>query len=64
MSAVDTRNNMDVAIKIIKGHLGFSIQANTEIEILKLLNKYDEFNMNNIMKLITISFSNFNRILI
>ena len=39
--AFDTRNNCEVAIKIIKSKRPFFFQAKTEIELLKFLNEKD-----------------------
>lgn len=46
--AVDTRNNKDVAIKIIKSKKPFLLQAKTEIELLTHLGERDSGDQNNI----------------
>ena len=53
--AVDTKKNMDVAIKIIKSKKPFQQQARTEIEILTHLKNRDVNDENNIGKHIAVS---------
>ena len=52
VKAVDTRSGAEVAIKIIKSRRPFQMQAQTEINLLELLNRNDGGDQHNIVRLL------------